>query len=211
MNIKKTLLAGLLGGALLLSGSQVFAAPPEMPDNDDRSWQEEEAKNIGGWAKYLSDKYGVDSAQVETALNNGVHIEDVRHAAVLAKLSNRSFSDVLAMKVDWFQVAEKLGVTHKQIRDFYEQERTEHFAQLAELDIKTFNNLLKDGYKPHDIMVAGKIAKVSGKNIKNVLDKRKINNTWEDVAKSFGVDIKKYMPPDHPKVMHSSHGHSNKK
>ena len=99
MSIKKKILAGLLGGALLFAGGQAFAAPPEMPD--DQTWQEQEAKNIGGWAKYLSDKYGVDSAQVEAALNDGVHIEDVKHAAVLAKLSGKNFSDVLAMKVDW--------------------------------------------------------------------------------------------------------------
>ena len=198
MSIKKKILAGLLSGALLFAGGQAFAAPPEMPD-DDKAWQEQAAANIGGWAKYLSDKYGVDSAQVETALNNGVHIEDVKHAAVLAKLSGRSFSDVLAMKVDWAQVAEKLGVTREQVKEFYEQERMEHFAKMADTDAKTFKSLLKDGYDPHDIMIAGKIAKESKKNIKSVLEKRKINNTWEDVAKSFGVDLKKHMPPGHPK------------
>ena len=209
MSIKKEILAGLLSGALLLAGGQAFAAPPEMPD--DQTWQEQEAANIGGWAKYLSDRYGVDSAQVETALNNGVHIEDVKHAAVLAKLSGKSFSDVLAMKVDWAQVADKLGVTHKQIGEFYEQERMEYFAKMADTDAKTFKSLLKDGYDPHDIMIAGRIAKESGKNIKNILDKRKINNTWGDVAKSFGVDLKKLMPPDHPKIAHSRHGHSMSK
>ena len=209
MSIKKKILAGLLSGALLFAGGQAFAAPPEMPD--DNTWQEQEAANIGGWAKYLSGRYGVDSAQVETALNNGVHIEDVKQAAVLAKLSGKSFSDVLAMKVDWFQVADKLGVTREQIGEFYEQERIEYFAKMADTDAKTFSSLLKDGYNPHDIMIAGRIAKESKKNIKSVLEKRKINNTWEDVAKSFGVDLKKLMPPDHPKTTHSRHGHFNSK
>ena len=102
------------------------------------------------------------------------------------------------MKVDWFQVAEKLGVTREQVRDFYEQERMEHFAKMANVDVKTLKSLLKDGYDAHDIMIAGRIAQASNKNIKSVLDKRKINNTWEDVAKSFGVDLKKLMPhPEH--------------
>ena len=198
MNIRKKFLAGLLGGALFLTGSQALAAPPDSPEQD-KSWQEEAAANIGGWAKYFSEKYGVPSAQVEQALNNGVHIEDVKQAAILSKLSGKNFSDVLAMKVDWPQVAEKLGVTREQVREFFEQERMEHFAKISGVDVKTFKNLLKDGYDPHDIMVAGKIAQESNKNIKSVLDKRKINNTWEDVAKSFGVDMKKIMPPDHPK------------
>ncbi len=197
MNMKKKILAGLLSGALLFTGSQALANPPEMPD-DDKTWQEEEAKHIGGWAKYISEKYGVESAQVEAALNDGVHIEDVKHAAILAKISGKNFSDVLAMKVDWRQVAEKLGVTREQVKEFYEQERDEHFAKMANVEVKTFRSLLKDGYDPHDIMIAGKIAQASNKNIKSVLDKRKINNTWEDVAKSFGVDMKKIMPPDHP-------------
>ena len=193
MSIKKKIIAGLLSGALLLTGSQVLAAPPEMPDQE-QNWQEKEAEHIGGWAKYISQKYGVESAQVEAALNDGVHIEDVKYAAVLAKLSGKNFSDVLAMKVDWRQVAEKLGVTGEQVKNFFEQERDEHFAAPAKVDVKTFRSLLKDGYNPHDIMVAGNIANAASKNIKNVLEKRKINNTWEDVAKSFGVDLKKITP-----------------
>ena len=199
MSIKKKIIAGLLSGALLLTGSQVLAAPPEMPDQE-QNWQEKEAEHIGGWAKYISQKYGVESAQVEAALNDGVHIEDVKYAAVLAKLSGKNFSDVLAMKVDWRQVAEKLGVTGEQVKNFFEQERDEHFAAQAKVDVKTFRSLLKDGYNPHDIMIAGSIANAASKNIKNVLDKRKINNTWEDVAKSFGVDLKKITP--HPLKHH---------
>ena len=53
---------------------------------------------------------------------------------------------------------------------------------------------LKDGYNPHDIVIAGKIAKDSNKNVKNVLAKKKINNKWSDVAKEFAVDIKDIIP-----------------
>lgn len=206
MSIKKKILMGLLSGALLLTGSQALANPQEMPpppEQQEQNWQEEEAKHVGGWAKYLSQKYGVDSAQVEKALTDGVHIKDIKQAAVLAKLSGKSFSDVLAMKVDWRQVANKLGVTREQVKEIYEQERVEHFAKLACIDVKTFNDLLKDGYDAHDIMIAGRIANSASKNIKSVLEKRRINNTWEDVSKSFGVDLQKLIPPGHPK--HSTH------
>ena len=195
MNIRKKILAGLLSGALLLTGTAAFANPPEPSPEQEKAWQEEAAVNIGGWAKYLNEKYGVDNAQVEKALNDGVHIEDVRTAAILAKLSGKSFSEVLAMKVDWFQVAEKLGVTREQVKNFYEQERDEHFAKSAGIDVKTLQSLIKDGYDMRDIDIAGKIAKASGKDIKSVLGKRKINNSWDDVAKSFGVDMKQIMPP----------------
>ena len=195
MSIKKKILAGLLGGALLLTGSQALANPSEMPE---QNWQEEEITHVDNWTKYFSEKYGVDSAQVEAALNEGVHIKDIRHAAILAKLSGKSFSDVLSMKVDWFQVADKLGVTREQVQEFFQQERDEHFAAEAKTDVKTFKALLKDGYDPHDIMIGGRIANAANKNIKSVLEKRRINNTWDDVAKSFGVDMKKIIPPKHP-------------
>ena len=201
MNFRKKLLVGLLSGAMILSCGAVNAAPPEMPDDD--VWQEEEAAHSGGWAKYFSAKYGVSAAQIEQALKDGAHPADIHHAAVLAKLSGKNFSDVLAMKVDWFQVADKLGVTRAQVGEFFKQERTEFFAKRANVDVKTFQALLKDGYHPHDVAVAGAIAKAANKNIKSVLDKRKINNTWDDVAKSFGVDMHKIMPPP-------PHGHGQR-
>lgn len=194
---KKKLFVGILGGMMIFTGTATNAAP-EVPEYNE-AWQEESEANIDGWAKYFTEKYGIDSAQIDKALRDGVHIEDIRHAAILSKLSGKNFSDVLAMKVDWYQVAEKLGVTEDKVKEFFQQERDEHFAKQVGVDVATLKSLLKDGYNPHDIIIAGKIAQASNKNIKNVLDKREINNTWEDVAKSFGVDLKRIMPPpEHP-------------
>ena len=204
MNFKKKFFVGLLSGAIILAGGAVNAAP-EMPEQD-KVWQEKSEINFGDWKKYFSEKYGVDSAQLEKAFKDGVPVQDIKHAAVLSKLSGKSFSDVLAMKVDWSQVAEKLGVTREQMKEFFHQEREEIFSKQTGLDVKTLRALLKDGYNPHDIAVAAAIAKESGKDVKSVLNKRKINNTWEDVAKSFGVDMKKIIPPGHPPVGQNHHG-----
>ena len=203
-DFRKKLFIGILSGAMIFTGGTSSAAPevPELPEYDEAR-QEKSVEAHGAWLKYFSDKYGVDSAQIEKALSDGVHIGDIRYAAVLSKLSGKNFSDVLAMKVDWGQVADKLGVKHEQIADFFQQEREEYFAKRVGIDVKTLQALLKDDYAPHDIDIAGKIAKASNKNIKNVLEKRRINNTWEDVAKSFGVDMKKIMPPP-------PHGHHHK-
>lgn len=193
-NFSKKIIAGLLGGALLFTGVQTFAAPDSAPDKDAPRHMER-TRDISEWAKHFSEKYGVDTTQVEAAFNDGVHIEDIRTAAILAKLSGKSFSEVLAMKVDWPQVADKLGISREQVKKFFEQERDESFAERVGIDVNTLKSLMKDGYDPRDIDIAAKIAKASGKNVKTVLEKRKINNTWEDVAKSFGVDMKKIMPP----------------
>lgn len=194
-NLSKKILAGLLGGAILFTGVQTFAATDDTADKGERRHRMERTHNPADTAKYFADKYGVDAAQVEAALNERVHMEDIRYAAILAKLSGKSFSEVLAMKVDWPQVADKLGVTREQLKTFHKQEREESLAKRAGIDINTLRGLLKDGYDPRDIAIAGKIAKASGKDIKTVLNKRKINNSWDDVAKSFGVDMKKIMPP----------------
>ena len=39
--------------------------------------------------------------------------------------------------------------------------------------------------------MAARIAKETDKDIQIVLDSKKINNTWWDVAKEFGVDVSK--------------------
>ena len=191
MNFKNKIVAGLLSGALLFTGAApVFAAPPQWNAEEDQ----ELAANIDGWTNYLTKKYGVDSLQVRAALTQGVHIRDIQIAAVLSKLSGKSFSDVLSMKMDWIQVAEKLGVTREKIDEFYRQQMGEQLAQDSAVDINTLRTLLKEGYKPRDLVIAGRIAKLSGKDIKTVLAKRKINNTWRDVAKSFGLSFEQLMP-----------------
>ena len=192
---KKKILSAVFGSALLLTGAQVFAQPPELPQWNAEEKEHYVAEHIDGWATHLSEQYGVDSAQVKAALTRGVHIKDVQYAAILSKISGKSFADVLAMKTDWRQVAEKLGVTREQIDEFHRQQMTEMLAKNSGVDVGTVKSLLKDGYQPRDIMIAGKIATAAGKDIKSVLGKRKINNTWGDVAKSFGVDAKKIMPP----------------
>ena len=158
-NFTKKFFVGLLGSALIFTGSQAMAAPSEMPGHG-KDWQKEAAANIDGWSKYFSEKYGVDSAQIEKALKDGVHIDDIHSAAVLAKISGKSFSDVLAMKVDWPQVAEKLGVTRDQLKEFNKQEHEKMLVERTGLDIQTLNSLRKEGYSPRDIGIAAKIAKM---------------------------------------------------
>ena len=192
MSLKKKV-AIILSGALLFTGAApVFAAPHPHAMNVEEN--QEFAANIDGWTTYLTEKYGVDASQVRAALTRGVHIRDIQIAAMLSKLSGKSFSDVLAMKMDWQQVAEKLGVTREKIDELYRQQMDEQLAHVSNVDVKTVQSLLKDGYNPRDIAIAGRIAKAAGKDIKSVLAKRKINNTWRDVAKSFGVDVHKLMP-----------------
>ncbi len=198
MSLKNKILAGLLSGAIIFTGgialNPIQAAPAATDQQQERPRHERPQmsdEQRAEFAKKIADHYGVNQYEVEAALKNHVHFEDIKIAAKLAKLSGKSFSEVLAMKTDWRQVAEKLGLTHQQIEDYTRTERLEELAQRSKLDKKTVESLLNDNYDPHDIIIAGLIANASGKNVKNVLSKRKINNTWEDVAKEFKVDLNK--------------------
>ena len=67
-------------------------------------------------------------------MNDGVSIDDIKQAAVLAEISGKSFSEVLGMKVSWMQVAEKLGVTHEQIVEMANQVDAHTFTVTNLLD-----------------------------------------------------------------------------
>lgn len=206
MNMKKKILAGILSGALILGGGFTIntaqANEPPAPEQQQEFQGKDKRphrpqmteEQLNNYAKDLAEYYGLNQDEIATALKNHVHFEDVKQAAILAKLSNKSFSEVLAMKVDWFQVAEKLGVTREQYEAFVKDEMLEGLAKHSKLDKKTVESLLKENYHPHDITIAGLIANASGKNVKDVFAKRTINNNWEDVAKAFGVDLKQLMP-----------------
>ena len=201
-DLKKKFIAGILSGALIFTGGFAIHSA-QAADNSANQQQKFEKHQRGGnfkmtdeqrsqRIKEFADYYGVNQSEVEAALKNHVHFEDLKTAAVLSKLSGKSFSEVLAMKTDWRQVAEKLGVSREQFENYKKNEMLEGLAKFSKLDKKTVESLLKDNYSPHDITFAGLIANESGKNVKSILAKKKINNDWEDVAKEFNVDLSKF-------------------
>lgn len=198
-SLKKKILAGLLSGAIIFTGGLAInsAQAAENSTNQQRverqhrerpqMSEEQRSQRI----KEFAEHYGVNQSEVEAALKNHTDFRDLQQAAILAKLSDKSFSEVLAMKTDWRQVAEKLGVKREQVETFMKSEMLEGLAKNSKLDAKTVESLLKEKYSPRDITIAGRIANSSGKNVKAVIAKKKINNNWEDVAKEFNVDFSK--------------------
>ncbi|MBY0595736.1 hypothetical protein [Bacillus bingmayongensis] len=63
-----------------------------------------------------------------------------------------------------------------------------HHKIISEEQIQS---LEKQGYKKHEIWKAAHIAKISKKDIKDVLSYYKQNKSWKETAKHFGVDPKK--------------------
>ena len=204
--MNRKLIAGILSGALIFTGGLAFNSAQAKPvqgeqqeiDNQQRDRSDFFEERMNDHAKRMAERYGISQAEIEEALKNHVHFEDIQVAAALSKISGKPFSEVLAMKTDWHQVAERLGVTTEQFDQYMENEMIEELAQNSKLDKKTVENLMHDNYAPHDITIAGLIANASGKNVKSVLSKRKVNNSWDDVAKEFNVDLQKIMKPNRP-------------
>ena len=153
-------------------------------------------------AKHLATTFGLDETEIRTALQEEkIDMRDAGRAAMLAKVSGKSFADVLAMKTEdnsWPEVASALGVTRENVRMVMEQMMADRLEAKDGIAKTVTARLLKAGYHPRDIEMAGLIARLSSQDIQKVLDQKKINNTWQDVARSLGLkedDLKTAIHP----------------
>lgn len=197
----KKMMAGIVTGAILVLGSigvyslqetqteqRAEAARTEQYGRGERPPYQR--MNSAAAAKQVADTFGVSESEVKKAIDDDTDFRDIGQAAMLAKLSKKSFADVLAMKTDsnkWADVRESLGITREAVRDAMDDMTAVHLARHSGIDQETAVTLLRDGYRPWDIEAAAAIAKASGKDIQTVLDAKKINNRWSEVAEQFGV------------------------
>ena len=86
--------------------------------------------------------------------------------------------------------------------------RAARMADRLAMNKYTLKSLLKDGYHPRDIMMANLISKKSDKPILKVLSMKKINNTWQDVAKNVGLSHRDWSP--HHGGKHMPHGYHHR-
>ena len=199
--MKKKMVAGIVAGAVLLgTGYGALAQAAESNSNKDTQSQhmmkqgrkgQPPQMNADEAAKHIHETFGVDESQVKEAINAKKDFRDIGQAAMLAKISGKSFKDVLAMKTDsnnWKDIGKNLGVTREQVHEQMNAMTAEHIAQKGNIDQAEALSLLKNGYHSQDINAAAILAKQSGKDIQSVLDLKKINNSWSDVAEQLGVD-----------------------
>ncbi|WP_302609962.1 Tat pathway signal sequence domain protein [uncultured Mitsuokella sp.] len=210
------MIAGIVAGLVLTAGgfgvlsaqsqSQDGAqhrmfAKGERPDGQMPQMDASEA------AKHIAETFGVDESQVKNAIENKKDFRDIGQAAMIAKVSGKSFDEVMALKTDdknWRDIGESLGVTREKVEEVRQSMTAQHLSQDGDIDESKALSLLKKGYEPRDIECAAALAKASGKDIQSVLDRKKINNRWGDVAKELGVDANVL-----PKKFHGygPHGH----
>lgn len=200
--MKKKFIAGIVAGAVLagigFSTMNAKAAenageqknPPQMqkghmPKHPRVKMSADEA------AQRIHETFGMDEKEVKEAVTEGRDFRDIGQAAMLANITEKSFKDILAMKTEgknWQEIAKSLGVTREQIEGQMRLMQAMHIGQKGKVDKDTALTLLNNGYEPRDIERAGVLAKAAGKDIQSVLDLKKINNSWKDVAAQLGVD-----------------------
>ena len=205
--MRKKMLAGIVAGAMMASaGFAMLSGQAQAADQDvqnSRQGQPQMSRNHRGGerpvknmnaddvAKHLNKTFGVSEDEVKAALKENRDFHDIGQAAMLAKISGKSFSDVLAMKTQdkhWPEISKELGVKPEQVRAQMNEMSAERIASRGDLDKNKVMSLLNNGYQPRDVEMAAKLAKASSKDIQSVLDMKKINNRWEDVAQQLGVD-----------------------
>ena len=195
-SLKKKMIAGMLAGAILTAGGVGLLS---MQSGAAHSYAATQVMGPRGggqmdtadMAKRIAEEFCVSESQVQTAIEDKKDFRDIGQAAMLAKLSGKSFADVMAMKTgdaDWRDIGAKLGVTHDQVLAERDEMTAKRISQQGNVDPDTVVALLKDGCHPQDIDMAGRLAKAADKDVRKVLSYKKINNTWSDVAKQLGVD-----------------------
>ena len=222
--MRKKMLAGIVAGALMMgAGFGILEGQAQAADKNVQTGQACPPPMMKGHrggqppmmrmsaddvAKQLNKTFGVSEKEVKAAIDDKKDFHDIGQAAMLAKISGKSFKEVLAMKTadkHWPEIGQELGVTCEQVQAQMNEMTAVRMAEKGDVDKDTALKLMNDGYRAHDIGMAAKIAKLSGKDIQSVLDMKKINNRWGDVAQQLGVDRDK-LRPQHGEKGFRGHG-----
>ncbi len=192
MNVKKNwkiFLAAALTGACMTVGLTAYALPDyaaAAPYKMQQSYFDAD-----GFADGLSAYFGVKKDSVAKALKDGWRPGDLCRASAIAYASDKSLDDVLSAKTAsnrWFEVAEACGVTREREWQAMRELHQKRLASQTGCSKSDLDALQKDGYTQRDIVFSAVLAKQSGKNVKSIIEMKKINNRWEDVAASLGVE-----------------------
>lgn len=186
---KKTVAAFVLGAFLITGAAVPFIAQAAQPDKD-RPALEQRKIDPDKAAQRLSETYGLSKDTILARMNDGAGIRDINRAAFLAKASGKTFDEVLALKKSdntWKDVASTLGVTKEQTKATFNALAADRLNANLGFDRNTVLGLMNEGYKVRDIAVAGLLAENTDKTPASVLELKKINNTWRDVAHTLGV------------------------
>lgn len=159
----------------------------------------------GGWVpdkkdyKVISEEmardFGLDEKEILAACKDKRSLWDIMHAAAVAKASNQPFANVIRFKTaenSWGDVYAAMRVSPAMIRaagaDAMTNLMANYMADRLAMDKSQVKGLLEEGYRPRDIFCASVIAKLSDTGVKEILQEKKINKWWQDIAQAHNID-----------------------
>ena len=81
-----------------------------------------------------------------------------------------------------------LGITKEKYEETVLELMAKDISKRSNLSEAEVKKLLDNHYHPRDIRIAGRLAKAAGKDVQSVLDMKKLNQRWIDVADELKVD-----------------------
>lgn len=210
--VSKKTIAAIVAGTFILAGIASPFIAQAAHDHGKRPGIEHRKVEPAKIAERMAEIYGIDQATILKYQSNGVSFRDLNRAAFMAEASGKSLDEVLALKTadnKWKDVAQTLNITKDQMKATHNSLTSKRLSAKLGIDKQTSLNLLEQGYKSHDIAMSGLLAQNTGKSIDSILDMKKINNTWLDVAKSLGVE-KETLKQDMQKLRKASPRHFHK-
>jgi predicted acetyltransferase len=187
---KKTIATFVAGTFLIVGAVSPFIVQASTSDDKcatTRHHQVSPEKN----ASRIAETFGISQADILKYQAQGMNFREINHAAFLAKVSNKTLDEVIAVKTTdntWKDVAAALGITKEQMKATRQDMTATRLNKQLGMDKQVTINLLQQGYHARDIATANELAKNTGKSIEDVLSMKKINNSWRDVANQLGVD-----------------------
>lgn len=203
---KKTI-ATLVAGTFLLVGAALpFAVNAASSEKQDRPAMHQRKIDPEKAAERISQHFGVSKEVVLKYQNQGYTFRDLTKAAFLAKASGKSFENVVALKTSdktWKTVAQELGVTKEQMKATHRELTADRITAKTGMNKAEVTGLMEQGYRGRDIAMAGLLSKKSSRSASDIIQLKKINNTWLDVADAIGVDKEAFKAE--LKEMHKGH------
>lgn len=191
-NKKKSIILALTGAFALSAFSLPFMQNVSAAANEPAmAMHHREHPGADAWQMDdLADQLGISRDELKACLDHGTRIQDLHMAALIAETSHQSWKDILSAKTaanSWKDVCDQYKVSREDLHKTMEKHMAKRMAAKLSLEESTVSNFLNNGYLPHDIVFAAVLSQKTNKDIQNILDMKKINNRWEDVALDLGL------------------------
>lgn len=183
-NLAVLAIGGLLAAGIAAPLAAQAAESPNAPRFEHR---------IGDGGKMMQEfaaQFNISESDLQAYREKGISPRDLGHAAMLSKISGKPINDILNAKTlntSWKELSQSLGVTPEQMKAARADMIAGRLETKLNISKQTTLDLLNQDYQIRDIAVAGKLSATSGKPIQAVLDLKKINNSWKDVASTLGI------------------------